>query len=276
MEAAAELVVDPAVGHRVEREPHDGSEPGVVAGAGGAAGTRSSSAAGTSARRPSCRCAASNDCMSAFATASRAAPASGRRSRRSMRCWSTSAATSRVPASSTSVALLTPGPVDAIEDLPERRHPVARLVREVRAAVERPAVRRQEDAHRPAAAARHRLDGGHVDLVQVGPLLAVHLDRDEALVQVPRRPRVLERLALHDVAPVARRVADREEDRAIEDRRSRERIGSPREPVDRVVRVLQQVRAGLAGEAVGHVTDGTARADRTGACPAMPKVRIER
>ena len=57
VEAAAELVVDPAVGHLVEREPHDGVEPGVAAAPDGAAGTRWSSAGGTSARRPSCRCA---------------------------------------------------------------------------------------------------------------------------------------------------------------------------------------------------------------------------
>ena len=114
------------------------------------------------------------------------------------------------------VALLAPRPADAVEHLAERRHPVARLVREVGAAVERPAVGRQEDAHRPAAAAGHRLDGAHVDLVEVGPLLAVHLDRDEVGVQGLGRRLVLERLALHDVAPVARRVADRQEDRAVE------------------------------------------------------------
>ena len=129
---------------------------------------------------------------------------------------------------------------------------MARLVRVVRAAVERPAVGRQEDRHRPAALPGHRLDGAHVDLVEVGPLLAVHLDRHEVLVHVGRRGRVLERLALHDVAPVARGVADREEDRPVEQLRPGERVAAPREPVDRVVGVLEQVGARLAGEAVGH------------------------
>ena len=41
--------------------------------------------------------------------------------------------------------------------------------------------------HRPAALAGHRLDGAHVDLVEVRPLLAVDLDRDELLVE-HRRP----------------------------------------------------------------------------------------
>ena len=53
-------------------------------------------------------------------------------------------------------------------------------------------VRRQEDGHRPAAAAGQRDDGVHVDRVEVGPLLAVDLDADEVLVhhaRGQRRPR---------------------------------------------------------------------------------------
>ena len=153
--------------------------------------------------------------------------------------------------------LLAPRPVDALEDLAERRHPVARLVRVVGAAVERPPVGRQEDRHRPAAAAGHRLDRGHVDLVEVGALLAIDLDRDEPVVQVAGGRLVLERLAFHHVAPVAGRVADRQEDRPVEELRAGERVGAPREPVDRVVRVLEEVRAGLSGEAIGHEPDGT-------------------
>ena len=51
--------------------------------------------------------------------------------------------------------------------------------RKVRAAEERAAVGGQEHRHRPAAGAE-RLERGHVDLVDVGPLLAVDLDADEA------------------------------------------------------------------------------------------------
>ena len=69
--------------------------------------------------------------------------------------------------------------------------------------------------HRPAALAGHRLDRVHVDRVQVRPLLAVHLDGHEPAVELRRGRLVLERLALHHVAPVARRVADRQEDRAV-------------------------------------------------------------
>src|SRR3712207_7355348 len=58
--------------------------------------------------------------------------------------------------------------------------------------------------------------------VEVGPLLAVDLDRDEVRVEERRRLGILERLALHDVAPVAGRVADRQEDRPVEQARRSE------------------------------------------------------
>ena len=56
---------------------------------------------------------------------------------------------------------------------------------------------------------------------------------------------VLERLVGHHVAPVARRVPDREQDRLVLGPRRGERVLAPRVPVDRVVGVLAQVRARL-------------------------------
>src|SRR2546426_5383152 len=81
----------------------------------------------------------------------------------------------------------------------------------VGAAVERLAVGGEEAGHRPAAVARHRLHGLHVDLVDVGSLLAVHLHAHEVAVHEGRDLRGLERLALPHVAPVGRPVADPEE-----------------------------------------------------------------
>ena len=132
------------------------------------------------------------------------------------------------------------------------RMPSRGVGREVGAAEERLAVGREEDGERPAAAAGDRDDGLHVDRVDVGPLLAVDLDADEVLVHHARRLGRLERLALHHVAPVAGRVADREQDRLVLVARLRERLLAPRVPVDRVVGVLQEVRAGLLREAVRH------------------------
>ena len=123
----------------------------------------------------------------------------------------------------------------------------ARRRREVRASVERLAIRRQEDRQRPPALSRHRLDGLHVDVVDVRPFLSVHLDRHEVAVQDLGDRRGLEGFVLHDVAPVARRVADREEDRLLLGARLREGLLAPRIPVDRVVLVLEEVGRGLEG-----------------------------
>ena len=148
------------------------------------------------------------------------------------------------------VATVLPDVRDRRQHLPERREAVAVLVREVGAGEEGPAVGRQERGQRPAAAAGHRLDGVHVDRVQVGALLAVDLDRDEALVHQGRRLRVLERLPLHHVAPVAGRVPDREQDRLVLRAGALERLLAPGEPVHGVRGVLEQVRARLVLEAV--------------------------
>jgi hypothetical protein len=96
---------------------------------------------------------------------------------------------------------------DALQDLPERRHSVPRLGRVVGAAVEGDAVGRQPDRERPPRRARHGLHRLDVDLVDVGSLLAVDLHAHEKFVHERGRGRVLERLALHHVAPVARRVS---------------------------------------------------------------------
>ena len=97
----------------------------------------------------------------------------------------------------------------------EARHPAALVGREVGAAEERHPVGVEEDGHRPAPVAAHRLHRLHVEGVDVGPLLAVDLDVDEVLVHVGGGGRILEGLALHHVAPVAGGVADGEQDRAV-------------------------------------------------------------
>jgi hypothetical protein len=124
------------------------------------------------------------------------------------------------------------------------------LLREVRAREEGLAVGSQDDGHRPAARAGQGLRRPHVHVVDVGTLLAVDLDAHEVSVQEPRHLLVLEGLLLHHVAPVAGRVADREEDRLLLAARALERRGAPRIPVDGVLRVLEQVRARLEDEPV--------------------------
>ena len=92
----------------------------------------------------------------------------------------------------------------------------------------RRAVRREEHRQRPAARApRHQRVRGLVDLVEVGPLLAIDLDVDEARRSSPRRRRILERFVRHHVAPVARRVADRQQDRLVLGRARESSASSP-------------------------------------------------
>jgi hypothetical protein len=50
---------------------------------------------------------------------------------------------------------------------------------------------------------RHHLDSVHVNLIQVGALLAVNLDVDEILIHQPGYIFILKRLFLHYVTPVA-------------------------------------------------------------------------
>ena len=217
----------------------------------GAAGTRSPRPAGTSARRPSRRARRRRPRRSAV-TASSSERGSSSSS------GGSSAAAPAQPRQDLRGrlldlrALLDPGVGDALEHLPPARHAVARLGREVRAGVERDGLGRQERVQRPAAVAGHRLHRVHVDRVDVRALLAVDLHAHEALVHERRRLGVLEGLALHHVAPVAGRVADRDQQRPVELARAAQRLLAPREPVDRVLRVLEQVGGRLVGESVRH------------------------
>src|SRR5439155_20554521 len=94
-------------------------------------------------------------------------------------------------------------------------------------------------------------DGLHVDRVEVGALLAVDLDVDEVLVHQGGGRLVLERLLLHLVAPVARRITYAQQDRSILLSRLRQRLRPPGVPIDRIVGMLKQIRTGLIDEPVG-------------------------
>ena len=150
------------------------------------------------------------------------------------------------------VTAVPPGIREPLQDLGEGRLTVTRLVGEVRACEERLAVVVEEHRHRPAAVARHRGRRGHVDGVDVGPLLAVDLDVHEVPVHQGGGRLVLEGLVGHDVAPVAGGVTDAQQNGCITTLRLGERLGSPLPPIDRIVRVLEQVWARCIGEAVGH------------------------
>ena len=154
-------------------------------------------------------------------------------------------------------APLAPHLRDPRDELAHPRRSEPGLLREIGPGEERAPVRGQDHGQGPAARAGQELADGHVDLVHVGPLLAVDLDADERLVQELGDLWVLERLAGHHVAPVAGRVPDGEEDRAVERLRPLEGLVAPGIPVDGLAGVGEQVRALLVdqpvrGRVVGH------------------------
>ena len=148
------------------------------------------------------------------------------------------------------LALVSPGVGCRREDIAKAPEVVPRLGRQVRRGPERLAVGAEEHVERPATAAVDRDGDVHVQRVDVRPFLAIDLDADEALVHQLGGLRHRERLALHHVAPVAGGVADREEDRLPLLTCAGEGLVAPRVPVDRVLRVLQEVRARLVLQAV--------------------------
>ena len=131
------------------------------------------------------------------------------------------------------------------------RHAVAVFRRKIGAAVKRLAVRREKHRHRPAAAPGQHLHGVHVNLIEVGPLFAIDFDADEMLVHQRGDLFVLERLPLHDMAPVTGRVADLQQDRLVLLLAPSKRLVAPRIPIDRIVRVLEKVGAGFVNQSIG-------------------------
>ena len=211
-EPTAELVVDAAAGHRLERP--GGHLPGGSERRAGA-GTPAPSTAGTSARHRSRRGPRRTRWPAAPPPASSVlrVDRAGAPRRAACRRWSRS-----VPATRrTSSPLVCQASTSAVQHLPERRLTVPRLVGEVGAGEERVAVVVEHDRHRPAAVPGHRRGRLHVDRVHVRPLLAVDLDADEVLVEVRRGRLVLERLVRHHVAPVARGVPDAQQHRVRRD-----------------------------------------------------------
>ncbi len=145
-----------------------------------------------------------------------------------------------------------PGIGDALQHLPEGRQAMAGLGGPVGAAVERLALRREEDRERPAAGSGQADDGLHVDRVEVGPFLSIDLDVDEVRVHQGGDPAVLEQLVGHDVAPVTGGVADAEEDRLVFPSGAGQRVFTPRVPIDGVVGVLEEIGRGGGLQSVCH------------------------
>ena len=90
----------------------------------------------------------------------------------------------------------------------------------------------------------------HVNGVEIGAFFPVDLDIDEQLVHHGRDAVIFKTFMGHDMAPVARRIADRQQNRLVLGLGACQRIWPPGVPVHRVMGVLQQIGTGFAGEAV--------------------------
>ena len=98
--------------------------------------------------------------------------------------------------------------------------------------------------------AGHQLNPRHIDLVYVWVLLAIHFYANKVLVKHCRDRRVIEALNLHHMAPVAGCVANRQKHRLVLRSGAGEGFVAPREPVHRVVCVLQQIGGILTDQPV--------------------------
>ena len=96
-----------------------------------------------------------------------------------------------------------------------------------------------------------KLHRRHVDLIEIGALLAIDFDADEMFVEYLADLGILEAFMFHDVAPVARRVTNAQEDRAVELLGFAQRFFAPGMPVYGIVRMLLQIRAGFVDQPIG-------------------------
>jgi len=102
-----------------------------------------------------------------------------------------------------------------------------------------------------------------VDLVKIGPFLAVDFDVDKERVHPLGDIRIFEALMRHHMAPMAGGIADREQDRLVGGLGSGEHHIAPGLPMNGIVLVLKEVGARLLAEAV-MVHFASCRADLSG------------
>ncbi len=139
------------------------------------------------------------------------------------------------------------------QQIGEARQAITRRFREISAAEKRRGVRRQKHGQRPAAGAlgEHRMRR-LVDLVDIGPLLAIDLDIDEQRVHQCRHVFILERFMRHHMAPVASGIADRQQNRLATVARQDQGFRAPFMPVDRVIGMLLKIGRRAIDESIGH------------------------
>src|SRR6266480_7181664 len=122
---------------------------------------------------------------------------------------------------------------------------------EIGTSVEWATVGSKEDGHGPATLLCKGLHGLHIDFVYIWSFFTIYFNRDKMLIHEASDVFILEGFALHDMAPVAGRVANTEQDGFVLLLRLLQGFFAPWVPIYGVVRVLQEVWACLVDEPVG-------------------------
>ena len=149
-------------------------------------------------------------------------------------------------------APLAPRLENRLEHHPERRGLPDGPRRVVGTGEERGSRGRGEHGQGPAQVAGEGTGSGEIGGVRLRMLLPVDLDGHEVVVQKRGERGVGEALAGHHVAPVARRIADRDEHRDVALCGLREGLFAPGPPAHRVARVGSKVWADSIPEPVRH------------------------
>lgn len=155
------------------------------------------------------------------------------------------------------IATGVPQLVDSFAKLGETKMSATRGFRKVRAREERFAVGQAKHRHWPTAVTIHGLNSVHVDRINIWSFFAIDLDVDEQSIHEFAGGFVLKRLMGHDMAPMAGRVADGNEDGHISPFRLGQRFRPPRPPIDGIVSVLSEIRAGFIRKAICHGREST-------------------
>ncbi|OQB35206.1 MAG: hypothetical protein BWY09_02395 [Candidatus Hydrogenedentes bacterium ADurb.Bin179] len=145
---------------------------------------------------------------------------------------------------------------DLLQHIKERRHAVPAKGRKIGAAVKGLQVWRQENTQRPSPVSRHRGHGIHIDIIQVGTFLPVHLDVDKMVVHKGSEHFILKGLPLHDMTPVTGRITDGKKNRLVLIPGQCKRLFIPRMPVHGIAGMLQEVGTGFTGKAVHPLAAG--------------------
>ncbi len=115
---------------------------------------------------------------------------------------------------------------------------------------ERLFIRGHDNGKGPAPASCHHLTYVHIDRIDVGELLTVHLDGDECLIHETGDFFILKAFVRHDMTPVAGGIPDGEKNGFVLFSCRRKGLVVPGKPCNRVVCMLEKVGADLILESV--------------------------